>query len=377
MIETRHVSSRSAYEELEKELRRKILRNELESDRAITTETELARRYGISRNTARKALANLEHDGLLRRVQGRGTFVVPPDERPKHAPVKRRILLAITDYRHMSPTNAYDRNLISGCLEQAFVGHAELMLADPDDLSPKDLLNDFNASRLHGIIWERPLKGQYSLIEEMRDAGIPQVTISRSIVGVPCVFFDVERSLAETMEFLAGIGHHEIAFLDLDMDYPIFRNRQRAFLETLRRMGHTLPEHYLYLPVLKSNYDTGLDALPPVTAVIVSSVFVDHFQSWAQRRGIAIPRDVSLISLSSENSSELERFPETSAIIDPRREIGKTAVDILGDVIAGREVPTAPRKIRGELVVRKSCLSPSARISSSDRNSHFSSSSSV
>ncbi|KZM73503.1 GntR family transcriptional regulator [Nocardia terpenica] len=45
---------------------------------ALPPERVLAERLGTSRTTLRKALAELAAEGLLRRVQGSGTFVAPP-----------------------------------------------------------------------------------------------------------------------------------------------------------------------------------------------------------------------------------------------------------------------------------------------------------
>lgn len=44
----------------------------------VPSERELTERYGVSRMTARHALAILEQEGFLRRVQGKGSFVAPP-----------------------------------------------------------------------------------------------------------------------------------------------------------------------------------------------------------------------------------------------------------------------------------------------------------
>jgi GntR family transcriptional regulator len=44
----------------------------------LPSESELARRYGVSRVVVRQALAILEDDGQILRVQGRGTFVAEP-----------------------------------------------------------------------------------------------------------------------------------------------------------------------------------------------------------------------------------------------------------------------------------------------------------
>ncbi|MFO8074735.1 MAG: GntR family transcriptional regulator [Egibacteraceae bacterium] len=59
-----------------------ILRDEIERglwmpDRKIPSENELHRTYGISRMTARQVIAQLVNEGLLYRVQGKGTFVAP------------------------------------------------------------------------------------------------------------------------------------------------------------------------------------------------------------------------------------------------------------------------------------------------------------
>ena len=60
-----------------------ILKEDIESgiwkpgDR-IPSENELREQYDVSRNTVIKALEELVQEGLLRREQGRGTFVSSP-----------------------------------------------------------------------------------------------------------------------------------------------------------------------------------------------------------------------------------------------------------------------------------------------------------
>src|SRR5689334_11008397 len=44
----------------------------------VASEPELVRLHGISRATAVRTLEHLEHQGLVRREQGRGTFVETP-----------------------------------------------------------------------------------------------------------------------------------------------------------------------------------------------------------------------------------------------------------------------------------------------------------
>lgn len=65
------------YIQLERILRDAILEGSLTDSDALPTERDLADRYGISRMTVRRALTDLQREGLLTRRQGAGTFIAP------------------------------------------------------------------------------------------------------------------------------------------------------------------------------------------------------------------------------------------------------------------------------------------------------------
>lgn len=73
------------YQELGHDIRQKIFVPE----KSLPAEPELARRYGVSIGTLRRATELLERDGRLHRRQGKGSFVVgqpPPRGAGRHAP---------------------------------------------------------------------------------------------------------------------------------------------------------------------------------------------------------------------------------------------------------------------------------------------------
>ncbi|MGE9910961.1 GntR family transcriptional regulator [Atopobiaceae bacterium SGI.236] len=64
------------YLQLREVVRNKIDEGEYAPGCAIPSENELAESYGVNRLTVRNAIDALVHEGLLRRVQGKGAFVV-------------------------------------------------------------------------------------------------------------------------------------------------------------------------------------------------------------------------------------------------------------------------------------------------------------
>jgi GntR family transcriptional regulator len=69
---------RPLYVQLAEEISHGIHRGDLRPGDRVASEPELVRRHGVSRATAVRALEHLEQTGLVRREQGRGTFVEEP-----------------------------------------------------------------------------------------------------------------------------------------------------------------------------------------------------------------------------------------------------------------------------------------------------------
>jgi GntR family transcriptional regulator len=80
---TKRFSTRPIYQQLRDILATRIATGEWKAGAALPSEADLAREFGVSPGTTRKALKLLEAERLLTRRQGRGTFVNDPaaDER--------------------------------------------------------------------------------------------------------------------------------------------------------------------------------------------------------------------------------------------------------------------------------------------------------
>ena len=63
------------YSQISDDIRNKIYSQELSENQKIPSESELMDKYGVSRGTVKKALKILVDEGVLKQIQGKGTYV--------------------------------------------------------------------------------------------------------------------------------------------------------------------------------------------------------------------------------------------------------------------------------------------------------------
>ncbi|MDH3037954.1 GntR family transcriptional regulator [Streptomyces sp. TRM75561] len=66
------------YRQLAEILKARIARGDWAEGRPIASETRLVQEYGLARSTVRRALDVLVEEGVVWKVQGRGTYVGQP-----------------------------------------------------------------------------------------------------------------------------------------------------------------------------------------------------------------------------------------------------------------------------------------------------------
>jgi GntR family transcriptional regulator len=81
-----HDAKTPVYLQIAAILRDRIQRGDIAPGRPVPSETQLMGEHGVARLTARKAVRVLADEGLVEVVQGRGAYVIPPDERAPRQP---------------------------------------------------------------------------------------------------------------------------------------------------------------------------------------------------------------------------------------------------------------------------------------------------
>ena len=72
------VSPVPLYTQIRELLRERILNGVYKSHAQMPSENEMVRTFGVSRITVRQALTDLQKEGLIFKIHGKGTFVSKP-----------------------------------------------------------------------------------------------------------------------------------------------------------------------------------------------------------------------------------------------------------------------------------------------------------
>ena len=184
------------YVQLREGLLREIREGDLQPGDRFPSESEIRDRYRVSRATIRQALGDLEAGGVIRRVQGLGSFVATPKIR--HVPLLRSFS-ELASSQGFTPSH----HVLSSSLEEAPADVAaelrllegtrcrflrRLFLADGDAVGLAETWLPLGALRGHDDLFEAERLDQGSMYEALRSEPIGLVldraveTISPGVV---------------------------------------------------------------------------------------------------------------------------------------------------------------------------------------------------
>ncbi len=205
-----------------------------------------------------------------------------------------------------------------------------------------------------------------SEIEEFcRRAGVPVVTIEGAIPGTPCITYGNYEGICTVMEHLIEEhGYRRIAFVGLHNQQISFRERWRAYTDSMKKYNLPIDEE-LYYPFFSDEFFQRHEGAVPAECVqrIVAAgaeavVGVCdwtsiHLMNMLHARDIRIPQDIAVASFDD--------FPESRVLTPPLTtinpgwyELGQQAVRSLIDLLEGRSV-SALVPVTPQLMVRQSC----------------------
>lgn len=115
-------SSTPLYDQIESQLRQLIVADVVPAGTTLPSVRVLATRLGVSVITTRRAYQELEQQGLIRTLQGRGTIVadVPEHTREQHrlAPLEESLRRAVREAKSAGVSDSELRRTLDSILEE-------------------------------------------------------------------------------------------------------------------------------------------------------------------------------------------------------------------------------------------------------------------
>lgn len=274
---------------------------------------------------------------------------------------------------YTNPSGAYLRELLVGLLRVASNAAIQLVVDYWDDLDPAAERKAARAlaGRVDGVILPPPLCESQPAVTELVKAGIPVVAIAPGHLGnhISCVRIDDLQAGRDLAEHLIRQGHSRIGFIRGRNDLSASARRYDGFVTALREAG--LQVEPALVQQGDYTYRSGLAAAErllshrrPPTAIFASNDDMGAAAiSVAQRRGLEVPRDLSVVGFD-DTSAATTVWPELTTIHQPIASMADAAIDILLRTIRRRHDEArvlTDHVMPHRLVVRDSVAPPPTR----------------
>ena len=341
---------------------RELSEARLRPGESLPTEIQLAEFLRVARTTVRQALSQMERDGLIRRVQGSGTFV--------HEQARQLLKLGLDAFALVVPDarSGFYPSLLHGfestaksCHHQAFICNTENDIYRQGD-TILQLLNK-KVSGVAIVPATAPPTPAYQ-IHQLQDSGIATVFCHRPVEGVqaPLVTMAFDQIGRVAGERFLEFGHRRVALFvgSWTEKAPMYVSGLR---DTMRNGGGDLPDEFIY-----RNSTTSLDTLQQEAEIAKAleamlsrddrpTAIMASFDAVAEliylvlmRMGVRVPHDISLMGVGGmwRNGPILPRL--TSVVVD-ETEIGRRAAVFLNEMATGQrplrddEVVTMPMSL--------------------------------
>ena len=336
-------SGRLKHERLKAHLVNEMIAGRLKPGQALPSESQFAQMLDITRPTIRQAMASLESDGLIRRVQGKGNFV--------EADVRRKLNQGLDIFALVVPQTrmGFYPSLLHGFEDASNQFHVQTIVCNTNnDVAQQGnsilQLLDKKVGGVALVPTGEPLTPAFQ-VRQLQDRGIPVVYCHRRVENVPAPLLAIPfREIGHLAgKALAEHGHHRVAFFTYQAT-PTEHSYEEGLREALCAGGGDVSVELAY---------TGGDAVvvteemvwatlqrvfakpDPPTAIFASfDTLAETIYLLLPRLGLRVPEDVSLVGVGGawREGAIIRRL--TSVVID-ETDTGRRAVALLHEMRNG------------------------------------------
>jgi DNA-binding LacI/PurR family transcriptional regulator len=326
-------------------------------DQYLAPERELARMFGVSRETVRRGLELLERQGILTRRHGQGTLVLSKS-RKRDAGSKGRVVVG--SYQGAGG-GGYVGDMMAGLTSAAaqtgwLLSFSNLMMP----AARQEFFEEVNSGQVDGMLLlsftDRPL-----VEEVLRVWHGPLVLVDHYFEDLPVtsVIDDSEGGARQVVEHFIELGHRRIGYAEITRR-EMNPWRYRGYASALGAAGIELDES-LIRPTFGSfeggrgTGDELLSLADPPTAIFA----FDDNRAWgvwraAEARGLEVGKDLALAGFGDQAAKAGFAEDLLTSVGFDGRQLGRAAVNKLDEQIAGKSPRGELVKVPTELTIRQS-----------------------
>jgi DNA-binding LacI/PurR family transcriptional regulator len=203
------------------------------------------------------------------------------------------------------------------------------------------------------------------VVHHLLSFDVPVVLIDASgdYADVPAVDNDDRRGVYLGVEYLIDLGHRRIGFLGTPLTTPFGREVWQGYLEAMAAANLSIDPHLLV--TADFTMEGGMAAAetllhltdPPSGIMAVTDEMAIGVMRVAQRHGLAIPGDLSVMGMDDIHLAALVEPPLTTVRID-RHALGLQATEMVIRMIRRRYDGPAKIVLPPHVVARASCGVP-------------------
>lgn len=324
------------YLEILKWINEQIQTKKLTAGQKMYSENELKDMFGVSRQTVRHAIGILEQDGIIRRIQGSGTYI--NDSRLANL-AKRMRVSVVTTYvdGYIFPRTI--QGIENVLVEEGY--SVQIAFTNNQNGRERTILEDIiSRDEVAGIIVETTKSGipnpNLHLYQEIRKRRIPMVFINSYYpqLKIPHVSINDHMAGWKMTRHLITMGHKKIGGI-FKLDDGQGRLRYSGYVDAMLDAGLELDDSRILwvdtedVKHLDKLTEKILDRLKDCTAVFcyndeVAFGLIDILR----KAGIRVPKDISVAGVDDSELAVLGEVTITSAP-HPMEELGKKAAENL------------------------------------------------
>ena len=338
------VSSRLKWQAVSSFLSRQLAAGAYRPGDILPSENQISKSIGVARNTVRQAFAELEKEGLIKRVRGKGTVVAPHNQKTNSQQLEMFALI-MPEIRRSSYAS-----LVKGFDVGANNGYHQIMICNTDESVDKQghIILQLLEKGVAGVAvvpttyFQTPVQQ----IRYLQANGVPVVFCHRSIEGVdaPFLCWEWEQVGRIAGEKLIEYGHKQIMYFG-NWKYSIPLSHVRALRQILSENSVSLPDDRVLFgpPPTESEADikkeklikTALTGENRPTAVLCSDDTEAERVFWvAHQVGLNVPEDLSIIGFGDVHRDTMFKKLLTSVTVDELH-LGKRAASLLCEMRSG------------------------------------------